>query len=214
MIGFIYKDFLILRKQMLYYLLFFVLYALLAVMGVFPATILSVMLVLIGMMLPMSSFSYDELARWDKYAAATPAGRRGMVAGKYLFALICILSGVGVTLLLQVGLSLTGLLRGPLDEQLMVLAANLGTVLAMDAIILPLLIKFGAEKVRSIYLLLFVTIFGGTLLLSRLAQTGHLPPSPPAWLLRALPLALALAAVGSFVLSYCIAQGIMARKEF
>ena len=101
MIGFVYKDFLILRRQILYYLFFFGLYAVLAAIGAFPAMILSVMLTMTGMMLPMSSFSYDDLARWDRYAAATPAGRQGVVAGKYLFALGCILGSAAVVVLLQ-----------------------------------------------------------------------------------------------------------------
>ena len=39
---------------------------------------------LIGLFLPMSSIGYDDQARWEKFAVATPAGRRGVVAGKYL----------------------------------------------------------------------------------------------------------------------------------
>lgn len=214
MIGFIYKDFLVLRKQMLYYFLFFGLYAVLAAMGVFPSMILSVMLTLVGMMLPMSSFSYDDLARWDKYAAATPAGRSGLVAGKYLFAVVCILASAMVVLLLQTALTLTGLLESALAEQLAVLLANMGAVLAVDAVILPLLVKFGAEKSRSIYMILFIAIFGGATLLGQLGQRGLLPPAPPAWVLHALPVILALVAVGGFIVSYFIAQGIMARKEF
>ena len=213
MIGFVYKDFLILRRQIVYYLFFFGLYAVLAAIGVFPAMILSVMLTMTGMMLPMSSFSYDDLARWDRYAAATPAGRQGIVAGKYLFALGCILGGAAVVVLLQMVLVLTSVLEGPLEQHLLSALANVGVVLFIDAIILPIFVKFGAEKSRSIYMAIFVLIFGGTMVLGQLSKSGSLPPPPPAWLLSALPVVLALIAVGGFVLSYFIAQGIMAKKE-
>ena len=73
--GMIYKDFLVQRKQLGYYGVFFLVYTLLAVTDVMPPAIMYTMTVLIGMMVPMASFSYDDLARWNKYAAATPAGR-------------------------------------------------------------------------------------------------------------------------------------------
>ncbi len=213
MIGFVYKDFLILRRQILYYLFFFGLYAVLAAIGAFPAMILSVMLTMTGMMLPMSSFSYDDLARWDRYAAATPAGRQGVVAGKYLFALGCILGSAAVVVLLQSALTLAGLTEGSMEEQLVGTLANVGVVLFIDAIILPIFVKFGAEKSRSIYMAIFVFIFGGTMVLGQLSKNGSLPPAPADWLLSALPVVLALVVVGGFVLSYFIAQGIMAKKE-
>lgn len=212
MIGFVYKDFIILRKQALYYAAFFVLYAVLAAVGVFPGMILSVMLTLVGMMLPMSSFSYDDLARWDRYAAATPAGRQGIVAGKYFFTLICILGSASVVLLLQGTLTLAGILEGTLNEVFLTILTNLGVVLVLDAVILPIFVRFGAEKSRSIYMLLFIAIFGGATLISHLGKNAP-PPAPPAWLMNALPTVLALVAVGGFVVSYFVAQGIMARKE-
>ena len=65
MIGFVYKDLLVLRRQVLLYLFFVGVYAALVVSGVFGPYILPALLVVIGLMLPMSSMSYDDLARWD-----------------------------------------------------------------------------------------------------------------------------------------------------
>ena len=89
MFGFVCKDFLVGRKNSLYYFGFLVIYGVLSAAGVFPYSVLSGMVALVGLMLPMSSFAYDDQARWEKFAAATPAGRRGVVQGKYLFALLC-----------------------------------------------------------------------------------------------------------------------------
>ena len=55
MMGLVYKDFLVMRKQLSYYLIFVVLYAGLTVAGVFTPFILPGIVVLVGMMLPMSS---------------------------------------------------------------------------------------------------------------------------------------------------------------
>ena len=51
------------------------------------------------------------------------------------------------------------------------------------------------------------------MLLGKLAQQQGGLPRPPAWLANALPALLAILAVGTFVLSYWIAQGIYEKKE-
>ena len=76
MYALIYKDFLLLKKQLLYVLVLAVFYTVIAVSGFLSASILPGMVVLFATMLPITSFSYDEQARWGQYAAATPAGRR------------------------------------------------------------------------------------------------------------------------------------------
>ena len=172
--GLICKDFFVMKKQLGYYLAFFVVYGVLAVTGVFPASILSALVAVIAMMVPMSSIAYDDQAHWGRYAAATPAGRSGVVAAKYLFTLLA---------------------------------------MVMDAILLPLLFRFGAEKSRTISMIFFIVIFGGCMLLGKLAQQQGGLPRPPAWLANALPALLAILAVGTFVLSYWIAQGIYEKKE-
>ena len=67
--GLICKDFFVMKKQLGYYLAFFVVYGVLAVTGVFPASILSALVAVIAMMVPMSSIAYDDQAHWGRYAA-------------------------------------------------------------------------------------------------------------------------------------------------
>ena len=95
MSGLILKDLLVLRKQGKSYLLIIGIYMVLAFVGVFDYSILSTMMVVLTMMLPMATFSYDELARWDKFAAAMPVGRSGIVKAKYLMAL-AVIGGAGL----------------------------------------------------------------------------------------------------------------------
>ena len=189
--GLICKDFFVMKKQLGYYLAFFVVYGVLAVTGVFPASILSALVAVIAMMVPMSSIAYDDQAHWGRYAAATPAGRSGVVAAKYLFTLLVL---AACAVLVAVG-------------------ACMGVAMVMDAILLPLLFRFGAEKSRTISMIFFIVIFGGCMLLGKLAQQQGGLPRPPAWLANALPALLAILAVGTFVLSYWIAQGIYEKKE-
>lgn len=77
--GLICKDFFVMKKQLGYYLAFFVVYGVLAVTGVFPASILSALVAVIAMMVPMSSIAYDDQAHWGRYARRHPrrSERRG-----------------------------------------------------------------------------------------------------------------------------------------
>lgn len=213
MIGMVYKDILVLRKQMRFYLIFFGVYAVMAFAGILPPAILTTLLVLLGMMIPMSSFAFDDQARWEKYAVSTPAGRQGVVGGKYIFAVLCTLVGAVVVALLQVLLSLAVTQEEPLSQQLITTVGCIGVVLVFNAFLLPFLMKFGAEKARTIMMVLFVVIFGGGMLIITLANRGLSLPAPPVWVMNALPVVLALVAVGGYVISYFFSLGIMAKKE-
>ena len=93
MAGLLYKDWLLLRRQLWYYALLLGLYLALTAAGVLDASFLCGLAVLYGTLLPTTCFSYDEAVHWERYAAATPAGRRGTVDGKYLLALLLAAKG-------------------------------------------------------------------------------------------------------------------------
>lgn len=215
MFGFVCKDFLVGRKNILYYFGFLVIYGVLSAMGVFPYSVLAGLVALVGLMLPMSSFAYDDQARWEKFAAATPAGRRGVVGGKYLFALLCT---AGASVLVGAILTVMALL-GKVDaevwwEPLAVVGACACFTLLLDSLFLPFLLKFGSEKARMLTMLLFATVFGSMALLAFLVEHGfHFPALPPAavTLAPAIVVAVTLAALG---VSYGISQGIYGKKEF
>ena len=110
MAGLLYKDWLLLRRQLWYYALLLGLYLALTAAGVLDASFLCGLAVLYGTLLPTTCFSYDEAVHWERYAAATPAGRRGTVDGKYLLALFCTglalaVNAVNLPLLLLLGVS-------------------------------------------------------------------------------------------------------------
>ena len=212
MMGMVYKDVLVLRKQLGYYGIFFLVYTFLTVTDVMPPAIMYAMTVLIGMMLPMSTFAYDDLARWNKYAAATPAGRRGIVAGKYVFSLLAVLAAAVLTALLLTAVVVLKPELGPLDEGLIGLLICVLITIVIEAVMLPVLVKFGVEKSRLSSIVLFVVIFGGAMLLGQLA--GALEGIViPGWFLTALPGLLVLLAVGGYIISYFISRGIFEKKE-
>ena len=202
MMGMVYKDCLLLRKQLSYYLIFFVLYTGLAAAGIFPPFVLPGLVVFIGLMLPMSSFAYDEQARWDKYAAALPGGRAGVVRARYVFTLLACLVSLLFSLSLQL---LTALVSGAKGQEWMdLLLSGLLPVAygcLMNAILLPLLFRFGSQKGR-LYLLLALGLGVGLVFgsIGILKEIG-LPLTELALPLAALPVVGLLALVPSYFLS-------------
>ena len=82
MTGLVLKDMLVMRKTLKTYVLFLAFYLLLAVIGLFPISTITAVTQIIIMMLPLSAFSFDELAKWDRYALTFPTGRRSLVGAR------------------------------------------------------------------------------------------------------------------------------------
>lgn len=219
MTGLILKDFLVLKKTLRYYVFLMAVYALFAFTGTFTYSIISGFAVMLGAMGPMSAFAYDEQARWDKFAGASPVGRKGVVTARYLFALI--LLGVGGIAAALVSLGVTWFGKAEVSvwwEPLAVSAAICLVGLLLDSVILPVIFKFGSEKSRVISMIIFVTCFGGMALLSWLSDQGSLDLSGLDKAVTAMPPALLLAApvvlvLLLFWLSYRLSVGIYLKKE-
>lgn len=88
MIGLVLKDILVMRKTIRTYAMFLLFYLVMTVLNLFTISFTTAILQLIVMLLPMSAFSFDEAAKWDRYALTFPLGRRALVSGRYLFALV------------------------------------------------------------------------------------------------------------------------------
>lgn len=210
MIGLAYKDFLVMKKQLRYYAVFFLVYGVMAASGI-GFGVLAGLVCVMGLTLPMSSIAYDEQARWDKFAASTPVGRGGIVAGKYLFVLITLAVTALFVAALTLALRLLGLVQEDIVELLLTIAACTGVALVMNAVSLPLMLKFGAEKSRIISMAFFALVFGSFFFVGFLVKNNFLVARR--WLLSALPVLLAILAVGGFALSYCISRAIYEKKE-
>lgn len=215
MLGLVLKDFLVGRKNILYYFGFLVIYGVLSAAGVFPYSILAGLVALVGLMLPMSSFAYDDQARWEKFAAATPAGRRGVVRGKYLFALLCTAGASVLVAAILTVMSVLGTVEAEVWwEPLAVVGACACVTLLLDSIFLPFLLKYGSEKARMLSMLVFATVFGSMALLAFLVERGwHFPALPPVFVTLA-PILFVAATIAALAGSYGIAQRIYRKKEF
>ena len=211
MTGLVLKDFLVLRKALRTYVLFLIFYLILAIFDLFSISFITAFVQIIVMILPMSSFAYDDLAKWDRYAMTLPLGRRAVVRAKYAFVLLMILVAAAFALLSCVALSITA--AQPVEENL---AAGVGALsvglLAVD-VTLPLNYKMGPERARPF---LYAIIFIPVILLVLAARAGwldnleQLPPSVVLPLLCLLPLVILL----GLPVSYLISCRVVEQKEF
>ncbi len=116
-------------------------------------------------MMTITTFSFDDMAKWVRYALIMPVSKRDVVLGKY--AVLFIFSGIGVVFGLMIGI-IGGLLLhkinlGSTIEWLTLLGFTLaGFLIAIfnGGTVIPLLIKFGAEKARILSISVIIIPFG------------------------------------------------------
>lgn len=215
MTGLIVKDFLVMRKSIKTYILFLAFYFVMTALELLPISFVTSMVQLIIMMLPLSAFSYDELAKWDRYAFSLPLGRRAVAGARYLFALL--LSLFAALFGLVSCLVLSAFFHDPnLVENCLTVTVSLALGLLYCDILLPLTYKLGPERARPyFYLVIFLPIillFGAYKLgmLNNLSFLLELPDAVVIPFLLLLPL-LPLLGMG---VSYLISCRILERKEF
>lgn len=217
MTGLIAKDFLVSKRSLKAYFGIMIFYAVLTFMGVFNISFVTAFVSVMLIMLPIGAFSYDEAAKWDRYAMALPLGRRAVVGARYLFTLLVTLISLALALLSGVAVSVTG--QGSFIEVMVTAFATLASGLLVSDLLLPLCYKLGAERARPyLYAIIFIPMIVLFLAfrmgvridaswLDRLALS-----SPGALLaLSALPL---LAALALMFVSYLISCRIAANKEY
>ncbi|HOO27498.1 MAG TPA: ABC-2 transporter permease [Lachnospiraceae bacterium] len=191
------KDFYTLVKQMKMFIVLILIFAIL------PGTSLTAFAVIYCAMLPMTAISYDENCKWDKLAVMMPYSAKSLVFEKYVFGYALIAASAVISLLSEAVLSV---IRGTEFGigSLGMIAAVICVALVMQAINLPFIYKFGVEKGRFVYLVVFVAAFaligvaGKGNDLSGLVSIVHWNP---VFLACALLVVTALLNVGSILLS-------------
>ena len=194
--GLLQKDFYLMRTLARSYAFILGVFFLLSLTGVYDGTFLCTFLVLMCVMIPANTFSYDEQAKWDKYAASLPAGRPGVVRAKYLFTLLVSLAALALAALLQALLFFLG--RAGTAT---LLEAELSAGILMTAILLPLLFRFGSQRGRLYLVLVVAVLTGGTVGGAMVLSEAGLDASILLTLLAAAPLVGLVALVPSYFLS-------------
>lgn len=160
MTGFIWKDILCLRKILRSYLVIFAVYALLVATGVWSMNFLIGFLAVMASMLPFTCFNVDHAAKWDTYAVALPVSRGKIVGARYLALLLMMAMGVVIALIVGVGMWIAGRGEEELVTTLLTGLIFLGLGALINAPMLPLVYRFGAERARIIFFALFFGVAG------------------------------------------------------
>ena len=154
MLGLIKKDFLLIKANLKSMVIIFIVYLILAFQGTFDVTFI---VPLIGIMLFISTFSYDDFNNWNSYAVTLPNGRKNVVRAKYIASIILTIILGAVALIIGIGISYTKTNSINLNE---IISSLMGTMLSSIIIIsllYPIVFKFGATNGRII---LFAVVFG------------------------------------------------------
>lgn len=154
MLGLIKKDFLLVKANLRAMIIIFIVYLLMILQGYFDATFV---VPLIGIMLFISTFSYDDFNNWNSYATTLPNGRKNVVKAKYIASIILtiILSILAISISIIVSYIRTNSMN--LDELISSLMGTLLSSVIIISLLYPIIFKFGSTNGRII---LFAIIFG------------------------------------------------------
>lgn len=214
MMGYVRKDFLLMRKQMRTYGVILLVYGAISAAGVWESYILSGFVVLVTLMCPLSAMAFDQVSRWDSYACTLPGGARNAVRGRYVYTAVIALGSVLICGALCLLIHAFGLLS---DDPLEMVAATVTTGLVsllMASITLPLCYRFGVERGRTLMTLVFVVAF-----VAIVGSAGFLFPAIGAEerlqeSAATLAVGLILVTVAAYFISCRISQRIYAQKEW
>ncbi len=212
--GLLIKDFLLLKGQKKFYLVVIGFALLIAVFTENPAFLIGYLIMLLPTF-SFSSISYDEFDHGNAFLFALPVTRREYVMEKYLFAILLGMIAWGVAVPIALLFNRFRPITTPME---LIIAATVifGTMLVMQSLMLPLQLKFGAEKGRIAmlttigallalgYLLMQLWERNGELFQKRITDLGIFP----------LLLVGILLLIGLLLASVKISTVILEKKEF
>ena len=140
-------------------------------------------------MMVITTFSFDNMSKWEKYALVMPVTKQDLVAAKFIVLLLFTAFGAVSGLVLGI---IGGLILGsfhPADPTewlttAAVAGAGICAGIFFGSIVIPLLFRFGAEKARILSIVAFLIpvvlgllVFkllsmGGVVITDKLAFTG------------------------------------------
>jgi ABC-type transport system involved in multi-copper enzyme maturation permease subunit len=215
--GLVLKDFINLKKNIKIFGALSVFYIFLS-LAMDNSSYFGTMFTFVFAMLTLSTYSFDEQAKWDSYALTMPVTREQVVRSKYVIMLLLTVTSMvfsfGVLLLLNLVMKSENLYTG-------ILASALGAavVLIFYCITIPFITKLGVEKSRFILVAIYmIPFFAGSMIFKAVRERY---PEPPQSLIRIgkflveyayllIPVVILIA----LLISYSVSVGIYRKKEF
>lgn len=224
MMGLLIKDIQLMKNQKNFFGVVAAVACLFAVTQDNPYFVLSYVTFMFAMF-TVTSFSYDEVDNGLAYLFAMPIEKRDYVLGKYIFAILTCLFGLVCTgILVTAAFSVkVYLLNLPVSYDFMLMGVTCFAAVAFSLLFLaaaiPVELKFGVEKGRIGFLLIFVVFFACYYVLAQFGEkvSGWNPAGAIEKLLD-LPLSAVVGIVSGVILvlstvSFVISMRIVKRKE-
>ena len=155
MIGLVKKDLLVIKSNLK--IILAVLVALLLLISQEGGSSAIFILPIIGVMMFISTFSYDEFNNWNSYVVTLPNGRRNAIIAKYIATIIIIVILSLVSIITTTGFNY--IMNGTINMT-ETTTALLGTILSTSilvALLYPIMIQYGALNGRII---IFIVVIG------------------------------------------------------
>lgn len=155
MIGLVKKDLLVIKSNLK--IILAVLVALLLLTSQEGGSSAIFFLPIIGVMIFISTFSYDEFNNWNSYVVTLPNGRRNAIIAKYIATIIIIVVLSLVSIITTTGFNY--IMNGTINMT-ETTTALLGTILSTSilvALLYPIMIQYGALNGRII---IFIVVIG------------------------------------------------------
>ncbi len=152
MLGLVKKDLLMIKGNIRQVILFLVVFLILAFQ---ENNIIVIVPVFVSMIVFITTFSYDEYNKWDAYAISLPVSRKNIVKAKYVASIILWAIALLVTVVIT---GIMGLFEQNINyfEMFGMILGCVFSIVLLEAIMFPLIFKFGVEKGR---IGLFVGVF-------------------------------------------------------
>ena len=214
--GLLIKDILNMKnymKQLVLVLIFFIAYGIFLKNGTFVGTMITLML----SMQVITTMSYDEYAKWDKYALTMNINRKDIIISKYIFFTISIIIGIVVGITTSIAINQIAKLDTGMNE-IIVTSIVVPCVFAiLFSIIIPVVFKTGVEKGRIVMMLiLFIPaiLVGAIVKISEKTNITMPSPSNLEILMKFGVLGLVLLTILAVFISYKVSLSIYNKKEF
>ncbi len=166
--GLILKDLINLKKQAITLTVLIGFYVLMALVSNNNSMLGGITAVMCGM-LPITALSYDEKAKWDKYALSMPVSRTDMVMSKYLLGFMLSCAALIFNLIFNLATS-----SESIQDTLLISFIFFAIGILFMSFMMPILFKFGVEKGR---IMMMIVLFAPTGFVLLLSKSGLKPPS-------------------------------------
>lgn len=169
--GLIIKDILNLRnymKQLVLVFIFFMAYGIFFKNGTVVGSMINMML----SMQIITTISYDEYTKWDKYALTMDLNRKDIVLSKYVFFILCVIAGIIIGNIAS--LIINNIINKPFDinEEYAISIIVPGIFVILFSIVIPIVFKTSVEKARVIMIAVFFIPFILLSLFAKIVKNG------------------------------------------